>query len=214
MEFNKDKYNNVLDFIKKSKKNTQIIAVSKYHPQESVISALNCGVRVFGENRVQEAENKFIKLKANYRDIEIHLTGPLQTNKVKKALEIFDFIQTLDRKKLADEFYKYPNLLKNKKFLIQINTGKEDTKSGIFPENADEFISYCQNNLKLNIVGLMCIPPISDSPTKHFTLLKKIANKNSLFHLSMGMTDDFKDAVQEGATYIRLGRLLFGERKN
>jgi len=212
MEFNNDKYENVLDFIKKNKKNTQIVAISKYYPQESVIKALKFGVRIFGENRVQEAESKFFELKSKYNDIEIHLTGPLQTNKVKKALEIFDFIQTLDRKKLADEFCKHQHLLKNKKFLIQINTGKESAKSGIFPESADEFISYCQIDLKLNIVGLMCIPPISDNPIKHFNILKEIANKNNLSHLSMGMTDDYEEAIKEGATYIRLGRLLFGAR--
>jgi len=207
------KYKEIKDFINKNHKATKIVAISKNHPKESVISALENGVRIFGENKVQEAITKFLDFIKLYPDLELHLTGPLQTNKVKVALSVFNVFQTLDREKLALEFFKFPELLKNKKFFIQINTGEEEKKSGIIPNKAKEFINYCIFDLKLNVVGLMCIPPINENPKNHFELLKDILNVNNLNKLSMGMSNDYKDAVMLNATYIRLGTILFGKRK-
>jgi len=213
MTFNSLKYSGIKDFIKKNSQNgAKIVAVSKYHPIESIQEAINSGVRIFGENRVQEAKSKYLKLKDIFKEIELHLTGPLQTNKVKDSLKIFDVFQTLDREKLANEFYKYKENLIEKTFFIQINTGKEISKSGVHIESADEFIKYCLNDLKLPVVGLMCIPPSQESPVYHFSLLRKIAEKNNLKQLSMGMSGDYKDAILEGATHIRVGTALFGSR--
>ena len=213
MPFNKNKYREIENFIKiNSPKGVKIVAVTKYHPAESIQEAINSGVRIFGENRVQEAKNKYVKLKDTFKNIELHLTGPLQTNKVKNALKIFDVFQTLDREKLANEFYKYKDQLQEKKFFIQLNTGKEESKSGIYEENADEFIQYCLHDLKLPVVGLMCIPPSLEGPAPHFALLRKIAIKNSLNQLSMGMTGDYEEAILAGATHIRVGTALFGSR--
>ena len=213
MTFDKEKYIEIVDFINKnSEKNVKIVAVSKNHSKKSVIDAIKSGVLIFGENRVQEALSKFSDIKKDNKEIELHLTGPLQSNKVKQAIEIFDVFQTLDREKLAKEFIKHFDIVKNKKFFIQINTGKEKNKSGILPEDADRFINYCKFEIKLPIVGLMCIPPINDSPTDHFNVLKKISNKNNLEHLSMGMSGDYEEAIFVGATYIRVGTKLFGSR--
>ena len=212
MSFNIDKYEEILNIIEESSKKTKIVAISKFHPQSSVFTAIEHGVRIFGENRVQEAFLKFSSLRSKFKDLELHLTGPLQTNKVKKALDVFDIFQTLDREKLANEFAKYDNKTKNKRFFIQINTGKELNKSGTFPEQADDFIVYCRDKLKLNIIGVMCIPPIYDESRDHFKLLRNIATRNSLPHISMGMSIDYREAIREGATYIRVGSLLFGYR--
>ena len=211
--FNFKIYKEIQDFIKKKHKITQIVAISKNHPKESVVEALNYGVRIFGENKVQEAESKFVELFKQYPSLELHFTGSLQTNKVKSALQIFQVFQTLDREKLANEFLKYPNLTKDKKFFIQVNTGKEPRKSGVMPEQAKDFIKYCMYELKLNIIGLMCMPPVTESPKLHFALLKKIAKENSINQLSMGMSGDYLEAIMLNATYIRLGTVLFGERK-
>ena len=213
MTFNIAEYNKINSFIEKNSKETvKIIAVSKNHPISSIEKALSGGVRIFGENRVQEAINKFNIIKTQYEDLELHLTGSLQTNKVKQALEIFDTFQTLDRVKLAKEFSKYPNTIKNKLFFVQINTGAEINKSGISVGEANKFIKYCKFDLKINVVGLMCIPPVKENPTNHFNLLKKIAFENNLFHLSMGMSSDYKEGVLSGATYVRVGTKLFGSR--
>jgi len=211
--FDYKKYKEIKDFIKKNQKFTKIVAISKNQPKQSIIAALDNGVRVFGENKVQEATAKFQGIKELYPELELHLTGPLQTNKTKAALKIFDVFHTLDRKKLAHEFLKFPELLKNKKFFIQINTGEEPNKSGVTPKKAKEFIHYCILELKLDIVGLMCLPPINTEPKKHFELLRKIANESSLDELSMGMSDDYLEAIKLNATYIRLGTILFGKRK-
>ena len=213
MPFNKTKYKNISQFIEKySKKPTKIIAVSKNHPISSVKEALEFGLRLFGENRVQEALSKYASLKQTYSDIELHLTGPLQTNKVKQAISIFDVFQTLDREKLAREFCKYSDLIENKSFFIQLNIGNEDTKSGIIVSEANNFIDYCKNDLQMNIVGLMCIPPIKENPTEYFMLLNEIANNNNLKNLSMGMSADYEVAIRCGATHIRVGTSLFGSR--
>jgi len=214
MPFNKKKYYNICNFIEKNSNNaTKIIAISKNHPISAVKEALICGVRLFGENRVQEAIKKYEDLKRVYSDIELHLTGPLQTNKVKQALGIFDIFHTLDREKLAREFLKYPDITRKKSFFVQVNIGNEREKSGIHASDADNFIVYCKNDLGMNIVGLMCIPPINENPSDYFSLLKKIANKNNLMNLSMGMSADYEMAVKCGATHIRVGTSFFGQRE-
>ncbi len=217
MTFNNKNYNNIIENIKKNQQIgqfSQIIAVSKEKPINDVNEAISFGVKHFGENRVQEACNKFIDIKKSNYDIKLHLLGPLQTNKVRKALEIFDYFHTLDREKLAIELVKDKNreLTSKKKFFIQINTGDEVQKFGISSKNADEFISFCKNDMFLNIVGLMCIPPISENPKSHFIFLKNLATKHELKHLSMGMSHDYITALQEGATFIRVGTLIFGKR--
>tara|TARA_B100000965_G_scaffold369816_1_gene357470 strand:+ start:2356 stop:3009 length:654 start_codon:yes stop_codon:yes gene_type:complete len=216
MTFNILKYREINDFIEKNtlknNKKASIIAISKSKPLISVREAINNGIRIFGENRVQEAKAKFSDLKKEHKDIELHLTGPLQTNKVKSAINIFDFFHTLDREKLALEFNKHLENTNNKKFFIQINIGSEDQKSGISINESNDFIKFCINDLKMNVVGLMCIPPINDDPMIYFSSLKDIAKKNNLKQLSMGMSADYKNAILAGASYIRIGTLIFGER--
>ena len=208
--FNISKYNEISQKIRDFGKKTKIISVSKNHPKKAVEMAISQGVNIFGENRVQEAQAKFMDLKKNI-DLELHLTGPLQTNKVKDAVNLFDTFHTLDREKLAKEFFKVGGL-ENKKFFIQVNTGKEKTKSGVYLEELNQFINYCKIDLSLNVIGLMCIPPINDKPQKHFSILVNEAKKNNLPHLSMGMSSDYIDAIKLNASYIRIGTALFGER--
>ena len=210
--FNINKYTEIRDFLKKNKKKCEIIAISKNHPKEYVLEAIGKGVKIFGENRVLEAKNKFMELKKNYPEIELHLTGPLQSNKVKMAVDIFDVFHTLDREKIAREFSKLSDRLKNKKIFIQVNTGEEIAKSGVNVTDLKEFKNYCVKDLNLNIVGLMCIPPINDPPEVHFRLLSDLANKNNLNELSIGMSGDYKEAINFNPTYIRLGTILFGNR--
>ena len=209
--FNTHNYKKIIKEIEVLGKKTQIIAVSKNHPRKSVEDAIKNGVRIFGENRVQEAKIKFDTLREKYHDLELHLTGPLQTNKVKEAIKLFDVFHTLDREKLAKELVKYGGL-ENKKFFIQVNTGKEEKKSGIYIEQLESFVNYCRNDLNLNIVGLMCIPPIKEQPKKHFSILVDEAKKNNLSQLSMGMSSDYVEAINKNATYVRIGTFLFGNR--
>ena len=210
--FNIYAYKKILKEIEVFGKKTQIVVVSKNHPKEFVQDAIKYGVRIFGENRVQEAKIKFEDLRIKHLNLELHLTGPLQTNKAKEAIKLFDVFHTLDREKLAKEFVKHGDL-KNKKFFIQVNTGREENKSGIYLEQLDEFINYCRNDLALNVVGLMCIPPINDHPKNHFSVLEKRAKKHTLSHLSMGMSADYIEAIKYNATYIRIGTSLFGKRQ-
>lgn len=213
MRFNIEKYQEICDFIEESNSQAKIVAISKNKGQELVLEAINAGARIFGENRVQEALKKFDNFKKSIKDIELHLTGPLQTNKVKDALKLFDVFHILDRKKLADEFFKHHALLEDKKFFIQVNLAMEETKSGIPPKDCKEFLDYCKNKLKLNVIGLMCIPPHNHDPSIYFRKLRSIAEEHKLKELSMGMSGDFRKAIECGATYIRVGTLLFGERK-
>tara|TARA_B100001057_G_scaffold240241_1_gene240639 strand:- start:3 stop:641 length:639 start_codon:yes stop_codon:yes gene_type:complete len=210
--FNIEKYNEISDFLKKAGNTAKIIAISKNHPLQSVLQAINFGVHIFGENRVQEAQEKFKNIKQNNNKIELHLTGPLQTNKVKSALALFDVFHTLDREKIAREFSKHKDLLINKKIFLQINTGKEKTKSGIFPEDTKDFLFFLKSEMKLSIQGLMCIPPIDDDPIYHFTKLKLLADENKIEELSIGMSNDYDKALQFKPAYIRLGTILFGKR--
>lgn len=190
-----------------------LIAVSKAQPPERIEAALSAGQRIFGENRVQEAEARWADRRPAYPDLELHLVGPLQTNKVKQAIALFDVIQSVDRPKLARALAK--EMVAQARLLpvyIQINTGEEDQKSGIVPTEADGFIAECRDELGLKIKGLMCIPPAEDEPALHFGLLRQIAQRNDLSALSMGMSGDFEQAVRLGATHVRVGTAIFGTR--
>ena len=210
--FNVDKFKEINEILKKHSNSGKIIAISKNHPLESVLEAIRQGVYIFGENRVQEAQIKFLKIKQNNPKIELHLTGPLQSNKVKMALSLFDVFHTIDREKIAKEFSKHQNLLKDKKFFVQINTGKEKTKSGVYPEDTKDFLFFLKNEINLPVQGLMCIPPIEDDPKKHFIKLQNLARQNSISELSIGMSGDYMEALPFKPAYIRLGTILFGER--
>ena len=191
---------------------TQLIAVSKVQPNERVLSVLEKGHTIYGENKVQEALSKWPMFRENFSNVKVHLIGPLQSNKVKQAVELFDAVHTLDRLKLAQKLSnEIQSQGKAPEMFIQINTGEEEQKSGIFPNKADQFISDCIS-LDLPIKGLMVIPPINEEPTLHFGLLRKIAHRNGLRGLSMGMSSDFESAIAMGATHVRVGSAIFGER--
>jgi len=191
---------------------TQLLAVSKVQPNERVLSVLKQGHTIFGENKVQEAQGKWPAFRENFSSVRVHLIGPLQSNKAKQAIELFDAIHTLDRLKLAQKLSnEIQTQGKAPEMFIQINTGEEKQKSGIHPNEADQFISDCMS-LDLPIKGLMVIPPINEEPSLHFGLLRKIAYRNGLEGLSMGMSGDFESAIAMGATHIRVGSAIFGER--
>jgi PLP dependent protein len=198
--------------VNKSIGSTQLIAVSKVQPNERVLNVLKQGHQIFGENKVQEAISKWPMFRENFSNAKVHLIGPLQSNKVKQAIELFDAIHTLDRLKLAQKLSnEIQSQGKAPEMFIQINTGEEEQKSGVIPSEADKFISDCIL-LDLPIKGLMVIPPINEEPSLHFGLLRKIAQRNGLAGLSMGMSSDFESAIAMGATHIRVGSAIFGER--
>ncbi|MDA5192444.1 YggS family pyridoxal phosphate-dependent enzyme [Govanella unica] len=190
-----------------------LVAVSKTHDADAILPALKAGQLVFGENRVQEAQAKWPALRALYPAIELHLIGPLQSNKVPEAVATFDVIESLDREKLAralaTEFTKQGV---SRPCYIQVNTGGEDQKAGVTPRATDAFIKLCRDDLGLPVVGLMCIPPVHEEPAPHFALLRKIAARNGLTTLSMGMSGDFESAIALGATHVRIGTAIFGSR--
>ena len=190
----------------------KLIAVSKVQPNARVQAVLDEGHRCFGENRVQEAEGKWPDFKKSYSGIELHLIGPLQSNKARAAMELFDVIHTLDRPKLAATFARLAQEIDQcPDMFIQVNTGEEDQKAGVMPADADAFIKECQG-LDLPVRGLMCIPPVDEEAALHFALLAKIAARNGLDGLSMGMSSDFEKAIAFGATHIRVGSAIFGDR--
>ena len=190
----------------------KLLAVSKVQPIERVTSVLDEGHRLFGENRVQEAEGRWQDLLPKYEGISVHLIGPLQTNKIKPALELFDAIHSMDRMKLAKKLAtEIQTRGASPELFIQVNTGEEPQKAGCLPADADDFIQECRA-MDLNISGLMVIPPVDEEPSLHFALLRKIADRNGLTDLSMGMSADFERAVALGATHIRVGSAIFGER--
>ena len=192
----------------------KLIAVSKVQPNERIEVVLEQGHRVFGENRVQEAQSKWPAFKEKYEDIELHIIGPLQTNKTRVAMEIADSIHTLDRIKLAKNIARIAQEIgKCPELFVQVNTGEEPQKSGIFPRDTQTFVKECLS-MNLPIVGLMCIPPINEEASLHFALLKNIAEDCGLGGLSMGMSSDFEKAISFGATHIRVGSAIFGERVN
>jgi PLP dependent protein len=189
-----------------------LVAVSKTHPAEAVAAALAAGQRVFGENRVQEAQAKYPPLKARHPDLALHLIGPLQTNKVKEAVALFDVIETLDRPKLAEALQReMARQGRSPRLFIQVNTGAEAQKAGVMPAEADRFIAACRGQ-GLAIDGLMCIPPAAEEPALHFALLREIARRHGITQLSMGMSADYETAIRFGATHVRVGTAIFGER--
>ncbi|MEM9585064.1 MAG: YggS family pyridoxal phosphate-dependent enzyme [Pseudomonadota bacterium] len=191
---------------------TKLIAVSKVQPDKRVEAVLEQGHRIFGENKVQEAAGKWPTFKERFDGVELHLLGPLQTNKTKQAMVLFDVIHSLDRMKLARKLAMLANELGHcPDLFIQVNTGKEDQKAGVLPEDTDAFIADCKE-LGLPIIGLMCLPPANEEPSLHFALLAKIAKRNNLAGLSMGMSGDFERAVAQGATHVRVGSAIFGAR--
>ena len=218
MTYNSKEYSKIFKYLENfgtanNVSKAKIVAVTKSYSVEDIKEALKKGVRNFGENRVKEAFVKYKILKTDYTDIKLHMIGALQTNKVKMALTLFDYFHSLDRDSLAKEFSKYSSIISSKVFFVQVNTGQEQQKSGIQPNLTSDFVDYCLNDLKLNIVGLMCLPPIGEDPEEHFILLNQLALKNNLKHLSMGMSSDYKIAIRRGATFIRIGSSLFGDRK-
>jgi pyridoxal phosphate enzyme (YggS family) len=190
-----------------------LVAVSKTHGADRVRELLEVGQRVFGENRVQEAEEKFPALKAQYPDLELHLIGPLQTNKAREAVALFDVIESVDRERLAAVLAKeMERQLRRPDCYIQVNTGEEPQKAGVLPSQLDAFVVACRDMHKLPVVGLMCIPPVNEEPALHFALLAKMAARNGLTKVSMGMSADYETAVRLGATHVRVGSALFGAR--
>ena len=190
-----------------------LIAVSKLHPAAAITAAIAAGHLVFGENRVQDAKAKRPSLKAATPGVELHLIGPLQTNKVRDAVALFDVIQTVDRPKLARALAaEMAKTGRRPGIFIEVNTGEEPQKAGVMPEAADALIALCRGELDLAPAGLMCIPPAGEEPSLHFALLRGIARRAGLAGLSMGMSDDFETAVRFGATHVRIGTAIFGPR--
>jgi pyridoxal phosphate enzyme (YggS family) len=191
----------------------ELIAVSKTFDADAIRPVIAAGQRIFGENRVQEAERKWPPLRTEFPDVKLHLIGPLQSNKAKEAVAFFDAIHTIDREKIARaiaaEMEKQGRTLE---LFVQVNTGEEPQKAGVMPREAAAFVALCQDELKLPISGLMCIPPVDEEPAVHFAFLAKLARELRLTGLSMGMSSDFEAAVAFGATYIRVGSAIFGSR--
>lgn len=190
-----------------------LIAVSKTFEADAIVPVLQAGQLQFGENRVQEAKAKWPALREQFGGVELHLIGPLQTNKAADAVQLFDCIQTLDRVSLAAALRKeFDKQGRAPKLLVQVNTGDETQKAGVAPAAADAFIATCREKYGLLPAGLMCIPPVNEPPDRHFTLLAGIAQRNDLSQLSMGMSGDFETAIKCGATHVRVGSLIFGSR--
>ena len=190
-----------------------IVAVSKTIASEKIIEAINLGCKIFGENYIQEAQQKWVELRKNYPQIKLHFVGNLQSNKAKEAVELFDCIESVDSEKLAGEIAKaQKKLQKNCQIFIQVNIGEEGQKSGIAIENLTNFVNFCKNDLQLNVVGLMAVPPSNESASPYFALLAKLARENNLEKLSMGMSADYEEAIALNSTHIRLGTAIFGAR--
>ena len=220
MEEFKRKYEKINQLIKKyhneslysSKPLPKLIAVSKQQPDEKILDSLKFGQRIYGENKLQDALKRWKNLLDIFKDIELHYIGHLQSNKVKKALNFFDVIHTLDRESLALEISKHlTSKSKTKSFFIQVNTGNEKNKSGVSLDNFEEFFKFIIS-LKIPVKGLMCLPPIDEEPSIHFCILRELANKYKLNDLSMGMSLDYEKAIKFGATYLRIGTSFFGKR--
>jgi len=190
-----------------------LVAVSKTHPAASVRTALAAGHRLFGENRVQEAQAKYPGLREEFPDLVLHLIGPLQTNKLRDAVAICDVIETVDRPRLAQALAREMERSgRRPPCLIEVNTGEEPQKTGVLPAEADDFVIECRDRLGLPIEGLMCVPPLDEEPAPHFALLREIARRTGLGLLSMGMSADFEKAIRFGATHVRIGTAIFGAR--
>ena len=198
---------------KRDRASVTLIAVSKTFAADAIVPVIESGQRVFGENRVQEAKGKWPALISAYTGLTLHLIGPLQSNKAKEAVALFDAIHSVDRPSICQALAKEIESQKRRpQLFVQINTGEEPQKAGIAPQEADAFIASCRDNYGLEISGLMCIPPVDEAPAPHFALTAKIAARNGLKNLSMGMSADYAIAIQMGATHIRVGSAIFGHR--
>ena len=206
---------NIKRITRELENNARLIAVSKRQPLDRILDALDAGHHDFGENRIQDATKTWTDLKEEYSDVTLHMIGNIQSNKAAEAVALFDVIHTIDRPKIAQALaVEMKNQSRNLPCLIQVNTGEEDQKSGVLITELDSLYKYCTDDLGLNIIGLMCIPPIDEAPSLHFALLNKYAKKLGLEHLSMGMSNDYKTALNFGATYVRVGSDIFGTRIN
>ncbi|MBT4769998.1 MAG: YggS family pyridoxal phosphate-dependent enzyme [Rhodospirillaceae bacterium] len=191
-----------------------LVAVSKTHDAVRIRPALEAGQKVFGENRVQEAAEKWPGLRADFADVTLHLIGPLQTNKAEDAVRLFDVIESIDRPKLARALAAAMEKTgRRPRCYVQVNTGEEPQKAGVLPLAADALIAACRDEYGLDLIGLMCIPPQGENPAPHFALLGGIARRNGIENLSMGMSGDFETAIRSGATHVRVGTAIFGERE-
>ena len=198
---------------KQLKTNPKIIVVTKTFSLDKITPLLESGHIHFGENKIQEAENKWVKVRKQFHNLKLHMIGKLQSNKVKKAVKIFDYIHSLDSIKLALKIFKYEKELNKKiKLFIQVNLAEKNEKSGILLRDLNKFYDYCTKELSLNVIGLMCLPPIESNSQEYFKILKNTAEKLNLKDLSMGMSSDFEQAIVNGSTYLRLGTIILGER--
>ena len=194
-------------------KDLNIIIVCKTFSMDKILPLIDVGHVHFGENKVQEAELKWKEVKQKHPNIKLHMVGKLQTNKVKAALNVFDYIHSVDNYRLGEKIVKYEKKL-NKviKTFVQVNLGEESQKSGISPKNVNQFVDYCKNSLSLDIIGLMCLPPINNNPEKYFLHLNKLRNQMNLRHLSMGISNDYQTAIKCGSTFLRIGSKILGEK--
>ena len=210
----KDKVNYIINE-KQLKTNPKIIVVTKTFSLSKIEPLLENGHVHYGENKIQEAEKKWTEAKNRFKNIKLHMVGKLQTNKAKKAVKLFDYLHSLDSDKLALKLSQYQNELNKKiKLFIQVNVANEKQKSGVMLNELSHFFNYCTKELSLNVIGLMCLPPIDSAPNKYFKLLKENADKLTLKELSMGMSSDFEQAVLNGSTYLRLGTAILGKRNS
>ena len=200
---------------KQLKTNPKIIVVTKTFSLNQITPLIKSGHIHFGENKIQEAESKWIGVKQRFSNLQLHMVGKLQTNKVKKAVKIFDYIHSLENYKLALKIFQHEKELNKKiKLFIQVNLADENQKSGILLNDLNNFYYYCTKELSLNVIGLMCLPPVESSSQEYFKILKNVAEKLDLKDLSMGMSSDFEEAIIHGSTYLRLGTIILGERFN
>ena len=212
LNFVKNKINEIIDR-KQLKIIPQVVAVTKTHSFNTFAPLLDFGHIHFGENKIQEAESKWLDVKNKYKNLQLHMLGKLQSNKAKKAVKLFDYIHSLDNVKLATKLNLYEKELgKKNKLFIQVNVAEESQKSGILLNDLNRFYNLCTKELSLNIIGLMCMPPINSDSNKYFQILKKTSEKLNLTNLSMGMSADYEQAILSGSTYLRLGTAIFGAR--
>ena len=212
LNFVKNKVKEILDK-KQLKTNPQIIAVTKTFPLSQITPLLEMGHIHFGENKVQEAEAKWLQLKNEYKNLQLHMLGKLQTNKAKKAVNLFNYIHSLDSTKLASKISQFEKELNKKiKLFIQVNIAEENHKTGVVLNDLNTFYKYCTQDLSLNIIGLMCLPPAGSQSQEYFQILRKNSEKLNLKNLSMGMSTDYEDAILYGSTHIRIGTAIFGKR--
>jgi len=203
--------------IKDNSKNRDlnIIIVCKTFSMDKILPLIDVGHVHFGENKVQEAELKWKEVKQKHPNIKLHMVGKLQSNKVKAALDIFDYIHSVDNYRLGEKIVKYEKELNKKiKTFAQVNVGEESQKNGISPKNVNQFVNHCKNSLSLNIIGLMCLPPIDDNPEKYFLHLNQLRNQTDLCHLSMGMSSDYQTAIKYGSTFLRIGSKILDEKNS